>query len=257
MEKKNTVLLTVIAVATLLVAVVGATFAYFTATANTDNTGAGSTNVQTRNDVGGVELKLAANTVSTDGDIQYPGGYVVTGATVTAKSLGTDNYNVNYTLNGTITNGTDTELKYKVYQTTTQVTGKMVDECTMRQYQATVDGKTELRYTYMNADNSATTCTVNTGITTGSTVLVADGTVAAATTTGEGEAAVTTAGKATITLSSTANTSMALTSTSAGASTYYYVVVEYPDTGAAQAATGASIVATLSSVSDAVSTQAS
>ena len=31
MEKKNTVLLTVIAVATLLVAVVGATFAYFTA----------------------------------------------------------------------------------------------------------------------------------------------------------------------------------------------------------------------------------
>ena len=35
MEKKNTILLTVIAVATLLVAVVGATFAYFTATATT------------------------------------------------------------------------------------------------------------------------------------------------------------------------------------------------------------------------------
>jgi len=33
MDKKNTMLLTVIAVATLLVAVVGATFAYFTATA--------------------------------------------------------------------------------------------------------------------------------------------------------------------------------------------------------------------------------
>ena len=31
MEKKNTVLLTVIAIATLLVAMVGATFAYFTA----------------------------------------------------------------------------------------------------------------------------------------------------------------------------------------------------------------------------------
>lgn len=244
MEKKNTVLLTVIAVATLLVAVVGATFAYFTATANTDNTGAGSTNVQTRNDVGGVELKLAANTVSTDGDIQYPGGYVVTGATVTAKSLGTDNYNVNYTLNGTITNGTDTELKYKVYQTTAQASGKIVDGCTMRQYQ---EG-TELRYTYMKADGSATTCTVNAGI-TGGTELVANGTVAAKT----GE----TDGTATITLSSTTNTSMALTSTSAGASTYYYVVVEYPDTGAAQAATGASIVATLSSVSDAVSTQAS
>ena len=35
MEKKNMVLLTVIAVATLLVAVVGATFAYFTATSTT------------------------------------------------------------------------------------------------------------------------------------------------------------------------------------------------------------------------------
>lgn len=253
MEKKNTVLLTVIAVATLLVAVVGATFAYFTATANTDNTGAGTTNVNTRNDVGGVELKLASNTVSTDGDIQYPGGYVVTGATVTAKSLGTDNYNVNYTLNGTITNNTDTPLNYKVYQTTTQVSGKMVDNCTMRQYQ---EG-TEIRYTYMNADNSATTCTVNSGITTGSTTLVNNGTVAAATTSGEGESATTTPGEATITLSSTTNTSMALTSTDTGASTYYYVVVEYPDTGAAQAATGASIVATLSSVTDAVSTQVS
>lgn len=41
MEKKNTILLTVIAIATLLVAVVGATFAYFTAnvttSGNTDN----------------------------------------------------------------------------------------------------------------------------------------------------------------------------------------------------------------------------
>ncbi|MBQ8902019.1 MAG: hypothetical protein IJY87_03005 [Bacilli bacterium] len=39
MDKKNTMLLTVIAVATLLVAVVGATFAYFTA----ENTASGST----------------------------------------------------------------------------------------------------------------------------------------------------------------------------------------------------------------------
>lgn len=37
MEKKNTLLLTVIAVATLLVAVVGATFAYFASTVNLEN----------------------------------------------------------------------------------------------------------------------------------------------------------------------------------------------------------------------------
>ena len=39
MDKKNTVLLTVIAVATLLVAVVGATFAYFTAQGGTSSQG--------------------------------------------------------------------------------------------------------------------------------------------------------------------------------------------------------------------------
>ena len=44
MEKKNTILLTVIAVATLLVAVVGATFAYFTASTTT---GRGTGTVQT------------------------------------------------------------------------------------------------------------------------------------------------------------------------------------------------------------------
>ena len=38
MEKRNTLLLTVIAVATLLVAVVGATFAYFASTSDTNNT---------------------------------------------------------------------------------------------------------------------------------------------------------------------------------------------------------------------------
>ena len=51
MEKKNTILLTVIAIATLLVAVVGATFAYFTASITTtgDEDGTKSnTNITTR-----------------------------------------------------------------------------------------------------------------------------------------------------------------------------------------------------------------
>ena len=58
MEKKNTILLTVIAVATLLVAVVGATFAYFTATTQT-GTGAGTTATDTATTVGGTNLELA------------------------------------------------------------------------------------------------------------------------------------------------------------------------------------------------------
>lgn len=48
MEKKNTILLTVIAIATLLVAVVGATFAYFTAQVTSDKAGNNNqTNVTT------------------------------------------------------------------------------------------------------------------------------------------------------------------------------------------------------------------
>ena len=43
MEKKNTMLLTVIAVATLLVAVVGATFAYFSITVSGEATSTAAT----------------------------------------------------------------------------------------------------------------------------------------------------------------------------------------------------------------------
>ena len=57
MEKKNMVLLTVIAVATLLVAVVGATFAYFTATI-TDN-----------RDEGGNEGQAAIKAAQTPGSL--------------------------------------------------------------------------------------------------------------------------------------------------------------------------------------------
>lgn len=67
MDKKNTMLLTVIAVATLLVAVVGATFAYFTAS----NSATGSTNVETTtetvgavtvtNPTAGLHLNLTAD----------------------------------------------------------------------------------------------------------------------------------------------------------------------------------------------------
>ena len=71
MEKKNTILLTVIAIATLLVAVVGATFAYFTATITTTN----DTNATT-------EVKTAAltsvsfdygKTISSTNGVVYPG----------------------------------------------------------------------------------------------------------------------------------------------------------------------------------------
>lgn len=47
MEKKNVIFLSVIAVATLLTAVIGTTFAYFTATVNTNGTGTVNVKTQT------------------------------------------------------------------------------------------------------------------------------------------------------------------------------------------------------------------
>ena len=72
MDKKNTMLLSVIAVATLLVAVVGATFAYFTATSNTNGTTAGVT--ATTGTLSTVNLNGSAKTLKIDtvvGDFAY------------------------------------------------------------------------------------------------------------------------------------------------------------------------------------------
>lgn len=65
MEKKNTVLLTVIAIATLLVAVVGATFAYFASNSSNDASATITTNTAKAMDLfkatGTVELALDVN----------------------------------------------------------------------------------------------------------------------------------------------------------------------------------------------------
>ena len=62
MDKKNTMLLTVIAVATLLVAVVGATFAYFAIGATVENNAKTTITGGTEGaDVGSVALKGASS----------------------------------------------------------------------------------------------------------------------------------------------------------------------------------------------------
>jgi len=81
MDKKNTMLLTVIAVATLLVAVVGATFAYFTATGSDNSTTAA------------VDLQAdKAGTVALDGGGSL--GLYVTAAEMASAVKGTDYYAV-------------------------------------------------------------------------------------------------------------------------------------------------------------------
>lgn len=87
MEKKNTILLTVIAIATLLVAVVGATFAYFTAQVGVqDNTREGSVNAKAYT-MASAEMDRGAD-ITNEGI--YPGTVIVkplviTGACADAK----------------------------------------------------------------------------------------------------------------------------------------------------------------------------
>ena len=204
MEKKNTILLTVIAVATLLVAVVGATFANFTATNSTSGKG-GTTEVQT-DTVGAVNLKMEAVTINNE--VKYPGGFLVVGAKVTATDNGTNNdFDVTYTVNGTITNNTRTQLKWTLYEISTEVT-EPTTGCTLEQTQV---GE-KLHYSY------ADTCAADATITGGTRV---DGGNVAAYTDSEVNVPVTAANEA-------------LKSSNAGTTTYYYLVVEYPDTGAEQ-----------------------
>lgn len=115
MEKKNTILLTVIAIATLLVAVVGATFAYFTATVNT--TGDTTPTTITTKTLASATMDLGSQVV---GENVLPGYKVV--KTVTLKGVGEDQNSAaiktQITLTPSVTAFAD-HVKYTVYEVAT------------------------------------------------------------------------------------------------------------------------------------------
>ena len=109
MEKKNMVLLTVIAVATLLVAVVGATFAYFSTTSSNEFNGAGTqgnTSVGSGN-VTGDKIVIAESDTDagsfTATDV-YPGHKEIAGIHVNAKSSASVSSKIKITYDVTVTN---------------------------------------------------------------------------------------------------------------------------------------------------------
>lgn len=112
MEKKNTILLTVIAVATLLVAVVGATFAYFTATIETQNEENSTTTIQTKT-IATATMDYGKNVSASN---VLPGYKVVKSVNITGKGTADD-----LPVNGTITltpSVTDfgSHIKYTLYK---------------------------------------------------------------------------------------------------------------------------------------------
>lgn len=124
MERKNTILLTVIAVATLLVAVVGATFAYFTATVTdtrTDSDGQGNTSLQT----GQIPSStVVANVDGAAGSFTatgiYPGHKEVAALSVAATGAGSKT-GVTFTYNVTENGLGDGNVKVRLFKSTTKV----------------------------------------------------------------------------------------------------------------------------------------
>lgn len=115
MEKKNMILLTVIAVSTLLVAVVGATFAYFTAT--TTSQGNNTTTTVTTQQIAGTDW--TATSKSGKSPAVYPGymayqEYLLDASTGAAGSIA----KYDLSIQGTIDAAFNTDVTYEVYAVT-------------------------------------------------------------------------------------------------------------------------------------------
>ena len=209
MEKKNTILLTVIAVATLLVAVVGATFAYFTA-ANNPGTGADDTATVTTETVSAINVSsLADNTTY----LSYPGGVSVFAAGVNiskdAASAGSTS-TIAYDVNLKYTNNTGTDLDYTIYTATEEQAFALdadIDAgCIL---QVTPSGGTN-QYAYVCEQDAADFASLGTAGTSG-------------------KLTKNTAAEQTIQV---ADESITVNSEDAvNTSRYYYVVVDYPSIG--------------------------
>lgn len=216
MEKKNTILLTVIAVATLLVAVVGATFAYFTATTTGENNGTAKTTTATNTG----SVKLTYGDVGVAGDIKYPGAKYVQYGTVTPTVEGAGTFSATYKVKATVDasalKSTNTVIKATLYKSDTALTGDLTTGCTMKTGTAanTEDGKTVTTYYY---DEN---CKFSDSL-------------VGATKVAEKELNLSTATDKVIDLESTEQSFSGLTSATTGVQPYYYVAVDYVNNASA------------------------
>lgn len=113
MEKKNVIFLSVIAVATLLTAVIGTTFAYFTANFTVSNTGNATSTVNTKTLVG-TTVTLGAPIKPTD--TVYPGFKAVQEITVEGTATGEVDGVVTLTVTPTIASEFGSDIEWTLYQ---------------------------------------------------------------------------------------------------------------------------------------------
>ena len=118
MEKKNVIFLSVIAVATLLTAVIGTTFAYFTANITTSNAANSNTTVKTKV-IAGAVMDMGSKVAVTDA---LPGYKTVKPITVTGSGVA-DSQPANATITVTPSLGAfASDVTWKLYKSSTAIT---------------------------------------------------------------------------------------------------------------------------------------
>lgn len=159
MEKKNTILLTVIAIATLLVAVVGATFAYFTATVTTDTAeGNNTTTIKT--------YALASAKMTMGDKVELAGAYPGHTAVKSVQVNGTcpegettcEGVDAVISVNPTIDAAFGTDVTWKLYKSATEITCENTPVTNGGQYYttATCTGIDEANVVLSGSTDSAT-----------------------------------------------------------------------------------------------------
>ena len=128
MEKKNMILLTVIAVATLLVAVVGATFAYFTASITNEYNGQddnGKANISAGSVSGATVVGVVDGEAgSFEATGVYPGHKEVAALKVNATENNSQPTKINITYKPTENGFADNNIKITVYKSEKNLTGE-------------------------------------------------------------------------------------------------------------------------------------
>ncbi len=119
-NRGQTIFLSVIGIATLLVTIIGATFAYFTTQVTPSGTGG---NVETSTAKVGNTTVTLTNAGDSYSKLEYPGGIAIIGAKATvakdADSGDTNDYKATFDLKISYKNPTDTDLQWELYKLTT------------------------------------------------------------------------------------------------------------------------------------------
>lgn len=174
MEKKNTILLTVIAVATLLVAVVGATFAYFTASVTNSGTEGNNTTTVTTKAIASASFELGSSVEGEDVKDALPGYKALRSLKVVGGGDAGSSLAATITLTPNVPAAFGTHIKYTIYKAATE------DAVTCTASNPTIDG--EKYYDSMTCNPGTATVLKTATALTGTTASKVDVTVNSGTT---------------------------------------------------------------------------